>query len=242
MSRADVPLCVCVCVCVCLCTRSVVFNSLQHWTITCQAPLSAGFPRQEYWSGLPFPSTGDLPNSGSEPPSPASAGRLLVPPGFFSGIQKTTCIFFPVQTLAREQCLSAQNRGRGSSGYPRPPRWGGGGRGSKSRAGGSLWLAQPTPHPCTQRPRHRAQLCFPSWNPAGPLVSEPCLICAPLSDLPLGGGGRVAVTGPDSGQAKLLCPVSVPRRRSSLRAWVAELPRQHGDRPGGGGTAPLLLR
>ena len=34
-------------------------------------PLSMGFPRQEYWSGLPFPSPGDLPNPGIEPGSPA---------------------------------------------------------------------------------------------------------------------------------------------------------------------------
>ena len=41
------------------------------WTITHQAPLSMGFPRQEYWSGLPIPSPRDLPNSGMEPESPA---------------------------------------------------------------------------------------------------------------------------------------------------------------------------
>ena len=34
------------------------------WTVACQAPLSTGFPRQEYWSGLPFPSPGDLSNLG----------------------------------------------------------------------------------------------------------------------------------------------------------------------------------
>ena len=39
------------------------------WTA---APLSMGFPRQEYWSGLPFPSSGDRPNPGIEPPSPMS--------------------------------------------------------------------------------------------------------------------------------------------------------------------------
>ena len=38
--------------------------TLWPWTVTCQAPLSMGFSRQEYWSGLPFPSPGDLPNSG----------------------------------------------------------------------------------------------------------------------------------------------------------------------------------
>ena len=37
------------------------------WTVTHQAPLSMEFPRQEYWSGLPFPSPRDLPNPGTEP-------------------------------------------------------------------------------------------------------------------------------------------------------------------------------
>ena len=41
------------------------------WTVAYQAPPSMGFPRQENWSGLPFPSPGDLPNPGIEPGSPA---------------------------------------------------------------------------------------------------------------------------------------------------------------------------
>ena len=41
------------------------------WTVACQAPLSMGFPRQEYWSGLPFHSPGDIPDPGIEPRSPA---------------------------------------------------------------------------------------------------------------------------------------------------------------------------
>ena len=41
------------------------------WTIAHQAPLSMVFPRPEYWSGLPFPSPGDLPDPGIEPRSPA---------------------------------------------------------------------------------------------------------------------------------------------------------------------------
>ena len=48
------------------------------WTAACQAPLSMGFPTQEYWSGLPFPSLGDLPNPGTEPASPVLSG------GFFT--------------------------------------------------------------------------------------------------------------------------------------------------------------
>ena len=39
-------------------------------TVACQAPLFKGFPRQEYWSGLPFPSPGDLADPGIEPRSP----------------------------------------------------------------------------------------------------------------------------------------------------------------------------
>ena len=41
------------------------------WTVTRHAPLSVGFSRQEYWSELPFPQPGDLPNPGIEPGSPA---------------------------------------------------------------------------------------------------------------------------------------------------------------------------
>jgi len=42
------------------------------WIEACQAPLSMGFSRQEYWSGLPFPSSRDLPDPEIEPTSPAS--------------------------------------------------------------------------------------------------------------------------------------------------------------------------
>ena len=41
------------------------------WTIACQAPLSVGLSQQEYWSGLAFPSPGDLPGPGIKPGSPA---------------------------------------------------------------------------------------------------------------------------------------------------------------------------
>ena len=59
------------------------------WTVARQAPKSMGFPRQEYWSELPFPSPGDLPDPGMEPTSPALAG------GFFNlesqGKPASTC-------------------------------------------------------------------------------------------------------------------------------------------------------
>ena len=53
------------------------------WTVAHQASLSMGFSRQEYWSGLPFPSPGDLPDPGIEPGSPASEAFALTsePPG-----------------------------------------------------------------------------------------------------------------------------------------------------------------
>ena len=53
------------------------------WTAASQAPPSMGFARQEYWSGLPFPSPGDLPNSGIEPGSSALQADALPsePPG-----------------------------------------------------------------------------------------------------------------------------------------------------------------
>ena len=47
------------------------------WTVARQAPLSKGFPRQDYWSGLPFPSSGNLPDPGMEPISPVLAGRFF---------------------------------------------------------------------------------------------------------------------------------------------------------------------
>ena len=49
-------------------------------TVGCQAPLSVGFPRQEYWNGLPFSSPGDLPDLGMEP---SFLGSLLLAGGFF---------------------------------------------------------------------------------------------------------------------------------------------------------------
>ena len=53
------------------------------WTVAHQAPLSMGFSRQEYWSGLPFPSPGDLPDPGIEPRSPELQADALTsePPG-----------------------------------------------------------------------------------------------------------------------------------------------------------------
>ena len=51
---------------------------MTSWTVAHQAPLSMGFPRQEFWSGLPFPPPGDLPDPEIEPKSPALAARLFI--------------------------------------------------------------------------------------------------------------------------------------------------------------------
>ena len=60
--------CVCVCVCVvCVCVLSHVRLFATPWTVARQAPLSMGFPRQEYWSGLPCPSPGVFPTQGQKP-------------------------------------------------------------------------------------------------------------------------------------------------------------------------------
>ena len=85
-------MCVCVCVCVCVRPCVCVSHTRTHaypvaqlclstpWAVAHQAPLSLGFFRQEYWSGLPFPTPGNLPNSGIYPTSlvsPALADRFF---------------------------------------------------------------------------------------------------------------------------------------------------------------------
>ena len=64
------------------------------WTMALQAPLTMEFPRQEHWSGLPFPSPGDLPKPGITPESPALVGGFSTsgPPG-----KPIRYIFSPVQ-------------------------------------------------------------------------------------------------------------------------------------------------
>ena len=63
------------------------------WTVAYQAPPSIAFSRQEYWSGLPFPSPGDLPDPGIEPGSPSFQADALTsePPG-----KPITYIYFKV--------------------------------------------------------------------------------------------------------------------------------------------------
>ena len=67
----------------CVLSRSVELFAIP-WTIACQAPLSMGFSRKEYWSGLPFPSLGDLPDPGIKPMSHTSPALA---DGFFTTVQ-----------------------------------------------------------------------------------------------------------------------------------------------------------
>ena len=93
-------MCVCVCVCVRARARTCVLNHFSWvqlfvtlWTVAHQAPLSMGFSRQEYWSGLPCPPTADLPNPGIEPASLASPALAA---GFFT--TRATWEALPVPT------------------------------------------------------------------------------------------------------------------------------------------------
>ena len=87
MRQSDSVPCVSVC--------SVVSDSATLWTVACQASLSMGFSRQEYWSGLPFPLPGDLPIPGIESMSllfSALVGSTSEPPG---KLRKTMVLLAP---------------------------------------------------------------------------------------------------------------------------------------------------
>ena len=77
-----VCVCLCMCVCVCVYVLSRVLLIVTPWTAALQAPLSMELPRQEYWTGLPVPSPGNLPNPGIQSArlmSPELAGGFLIP-------------------------------------------------------------------------------------------------------------------------------------------------------------------
>ena len=91
------------------------------WTVARQAPLSMGFPRQEYWSGLPFTSPGDLPDPGLEPRSPALQTDSLPsePPGKPWG-QGRACLSQLRQELS--SAPSPQDHVKVKSGMTRSPK------------------------------------------------------------------------------------------------------------------------
>ena len=77
---------------------------LTPWTVACQASLSMGFPRQEYWSGLPFPPPGDRPNPGFEPVSPALQADSL-PLSHLGSPSYQTAITLNSDSSPYSQCL-----------------------------------------------------------------------------------------------------------------------------------------
>ena len=101
--------------------ESTKWQSLSHvwlfvtpWPIVCQAPLSLGFSRQEYWSGLPFPPPGDVLNPGIKPWSPAlqadslpsePVGNSWVAPKFSKSLPEQASFLCTRQGLA---CLPSQ--------------------------------------------------------------------------------------------------------------------------------------
>ena len=95
-------------------------DSVTPWTIAGQPPVSLGFPRQEYYSGVPFPSPGDLPDPGIEPVSPALAGKLLTiePP------EKPKKVFSETQNSYKNSDLSLKEKKKKSlSGFLVHPKW-----------------------------------------------------------------------------------------------------------------------
>ena len=83
------------------------------WTVAYQAPPSMGFSRQEYWSGLPFPSPRDLPNPGIEPRSPEFQADDLTsePPGKpqYNTYSNAQILYETSSSINRDICLSSSN-------------------------------------------------------------------------------------------------------------------------------------
>ena len=76
------------------------------WTVAYQVPLSMEFSRQEYWSGVPFPSPGDHPDPGIEPRSPVLAGRFFTTSSTPIKMKKPILSVFIIQRTRRlSTCL-----------------------------------------------------------------------------------------------------------------------------------------
>ena len=88
-------------------SESIIQLFATPWTVVHQAPLSMGFSRQEYWSGLPFPSPGDLPNPGIKPRSPALQADSLpsVPPGK----PRKDISYFQIRSLEKKETRKTQS-------------------------------------------------------------------------------------------------------------------------------------
>ena len=100
-----------------MCVRAHSLSRIQLFvtplTVDCQAPLSMGFFRQEYWSGLPFPPPGDLPNPGIEPTSAALAGKVFTKEPQLAHLANNTFrSYFPNTTLTIKRNLGEKVNSR----------------------------------------------------------------------------------------------------------------------------------
>jgi len=171
-----------------MCTSEV--KSLSHvklfatpWTVAYQAPLSMEFSRQEYWSGLPFPSPGYLPNPEIEPESPALQADVLPsePPGKpwhaqFSVLKSIhtvvqpspSCISRTSFIVTNTLCMHAPNT---NSMYPHPSLW-------KPRFYFlSLWIFLPYRHHASA-PTQCFSFC--NWLSMSLSIFSPVLFHSPL--------------------------------------------------------------
>ena len=116
--------CVFVCVCVCVCVLSHVQLFAAPCTVAHQAPLSMEFSRQEYWSRLPFPTPGDLPDPGIKPLSPAFpalAGRFFTTSATWEVPHSSLCFTrFSVQFSSSVVSDSLQRHGPQHASLPCP--------------------------------------------------------------------------------------------------------------------------
>ena len=114
------------------CINCLVLSCAQFfvtpWTVANQAPLSMGFPRQEYWSGLPFPPPGGFPNPGIKPVSPTLAltDRFITTEPLGKCFDYTTCVLVTQScstpwTVAHQAPVSMEfSRQEYRSGFPFP--------------------------------------------------------------------------------------------------------------------------
>ena len=105
---AQVTLCAYAHACAC-CVLSHVRLFATPWTVAHQAPLSKGFPRQEYWSRLPYPPSGDLPDPGIKPmplASPALAGGFFIPAPPGKLLPSLVLLFLFLKFLLEYSCLT----------------------------------------------------------------------------------------------------------------------------------------
>ena len=107
LSCAVTELISCMICCCCCLVAQLCLTLCDPMNCSCQAPLSMEFPKQGYWSGLPFPSPGDLPNPGIKPGSPALQADSL--PTELQG--KPIYIHYYIQnrSLIRTYCVAQGN-------------------------------------------------------------------------------------------------------------------------------------